>query len=280
MEFFPFTKLLESLIRWAHVMFAILWVGNSFLFNYLDYKLEKNKKNKEIGGEKMLIHSGSYYYLAKYKGVPKKLFTELIVFKYQSYLTFLTGVLLLILIYYSNAGILMVDKKVMDITPTTAVIISVLSVILVWLIYDNICKSKLKNYKTIFYLLLIIMAVIVAYISTEIFSKSYSYLHFGIVCGSVMFFNVFFRIIPNQKQLAVLNKKGKYDLNLSIDAKNRSIMNNLLTYITLWVMLSGHMSYLRMHQYNWIILVVIFIVSLGVRHYFNLRAQNKIKSLL
>jgi len=40
MEYVPYTiKWLELILRWGHVLFAILWVGNSFLFNYLDNKL-------------------------------------------------------------------------------------------------------------------------------------------------------------------------------------------------------------------------------------------------
>ena len=41
MDILPYTlKWLEIVLRWSHVLFAILWVGNSFLFNYLDNKIE------------------------------------------------------------------------------------------------------------------------------------------------------------------------------------------------------------------------------------------------
>ena len=61
MEFIPYTlKWLELILRWGHVLFAILWVGNSFLFNYLDNKLNKNISSDDIDAEGYLIHSGYY----------------------------------------------------------------------------------------------------------------------------------------------------------------------------------------------------------------------------
>ena len=104
MEFLPhITKWIEILLRWSHVMFAILWVGNSFLFNYLDNKLEKNTISKEVDAEGILQHSGWFYRVERLNVVPGKFSKNLIIFKWQSYLTFITGMLLLIIIYYVNS---------------------------------------------------------------------------------------------------------------------------------------------------------------------------------
>ena len=104
MEYLPYTlKWLELLLRWGHVLFAILWVGNSFLFNYLDNKLNKNISNEDIDGEGYLMHSGFYYKLTRLKkSPPNDYLNKLIIFKWQSYLTFITGMLLLIIVYYYN----------------------------------------------------------------------------------------------------------------------------------------------------------------------------------
>ena len=49
MEFLNYSmKWLELILRCGHVLFAILWVGNSFLFNYLDNKLNKNITSDDI----------------------------------------------------------------------------------------------------------------------------------------------------------------------------------------------------------------------------------------
>ena len=127
-------KWLIALLRWSHVFFAITWVGNSYLFNYLDNKLQKNSKSEETDADGILQHSGYYYKLTRYHGAPKEIPKNLIIFKWQSYLTFITGMLLLIVIYYANAKILMLDKRVNEnITPLIGIGISVFSIIVSWL---------------------------------------------------------------------------------------------------------------------------------------------------
>ena len=155
MEFIPYTlKWLELILRWGHILFAILWVGNSFLFNYLDNKLNKDISSEDIDGEGYLMHSGYYYKLLRLKkSPPSQYLNNLVIFKWQSYLTFVTGILLLGVIYYYNSGVLMVDKRVLVLSPFTAISYSVLSLILSWVIYDSLCKSSLIKNNFLFSLL-------------------------------------------------------------------------------------------------------------------------------
>ncbi len=228
MELLPYTlKWFEVLLRWSHVLFAILWVGNSFLFNYLDNKLEKNTTSKEVDADGILQHSGWFYRVERLNVAPEKFSKNLIIFKWQSYLTFITGMLLLIIIYYVNAKILMIDKRV----------------------NENI----------------------------TIYGPRFAFLSVGVILGCIMFFNVFFVIIPNGKNITglALNNE-KFDLNLSISAKTRSVHNNIITFLVLFVMLSGHASFIWISQNNWIILSFLAIILGLIRYYFNLRAKKKI----
>jgi len=276
MELLPYTlKWFEVLLRWSHVLFAILWVGNSFLFNYLDNKLEKNTTSKEVDTDGILQHSGWFYRVERLNVAPEKLSKNLIIFKWQSYLTFITGMLLLIIIYYANSKILMIDKRVNEnITPLMGIGISIFSILGSWLIYDLICKSKLINNKIIFPVVLLIIGTIISFSLTKIFGSRFAFLSVGVILGCIMFFNVFFVIIPNGKNIT-LNKE-KFDLNLSISAKTRSVHNNIITFLVLFVMLSGHYSFIWISQYNWIILSFLAIILGLIRHYFNLRAKKKI----
>ena len=165
MELLPYTlKWFEVLLRWSHVMFAILWIGNSFLFNYLDNKLEKNTTSEEVNAEGILQHSGWFYRVERLNVAPEKFSKNLIIFKWQSYLTFITGILLLIIIYYANAKILMIDKSVNEnITPLMGIVISIFSIIGSWLIYDLICKSKLINNKIILPVVLLIIVAVISF---------------------------------------------------------------------------------------------------------------------
>ncbi len=277
MEYLTYAlKWLELLLRWGHVLFAILWVGNSFLFNYLDNKLNKNISSEDIDGEGYLMHSGYFYKLTRLKKSPPiNYLKHLVIFKWQSYLTFITGMLLLAIVYYYNSGILMVDKRVLEISPLYAIAISILSLVLSWFIYDLLCKSNLINNNILFNFIILVLLVLVSFGLTKLFGPKFAFLSVGLIIGTNMFGNVFTVIIPNQMNIINSSKKNeKFDDRLSLAAKQRSIHNNYSTFLVLFIMLSGHYSFIVYHKYNWLILSLIAIISVAARHYFNLRGRN------
>ena len=277
MDLIPYTlKWLELILRWGHVLFAILWVGNSFLFNYLDNKLNKSISSNDIDGEGYLMHSGYYYKLTRLKkSPPLEYLNSLVIFKWQSYLTFVTGILLLIIIYYYNSAVLMVDKRVLEITSFNAILISVLSLVISWFIYDLLCKSKVIKNNLLFASIIFVLLVLVSFVLTKIFGPKFAFLSVGLIIGSNMFGNVFTVIIPNQKNIINSSLKNeKFDTSLSLAAKQRSIHNNYSTFLVLFIMLSGHYSFIVYHKYNWLILCAVALISATARHFFNLRGKN------
>ena len=285
MDFLPYImKWLELILRWGHVLFAILWVGNSFLFNYLDNKLNKSISSSTIDGEGYLMHSGYFYKLTRLKkSPPVNYLRSLVIFKWQSYLTFVTGILLLFVIYYYNSGILMVNKKVLEISPTYAVLISIFSLYFYWLVYDFLCKSSIIKNNILFILIAFFLLLLTSFGLTKIFTAKFAFLSVGLILGTNMFGNVFTVIIPNQMNIIKSSLKNKkIDSSLSLAAKQRSIHNNYSTFLVLFIMLSGHYSFVVYHKYNWLILCSIAIISATARHYFNLRGRkiNKISILV
>ena len=277
MEFIPYTlKWLELILRWGHVLFAILWVGNSFLFNYLDNKLNKNISSDDIDGEGYLMHSGYYYKLLRLKkSPPLEYLNNLVIFKWQSYLTFVTGILLLIIVYYYNSEILMVDKRVLELTSLNAILISIISLVISWFIYDFLCKSKIIKNNILFITIIFILLTLASFGLTKIFGPKFAFLSVGLIIGSNMFGNVFTVIIPNQKNIINSSLKNeKFDNSLSLAAKQRSIHNNYSTFLVLFIMLSGHYSFIVYHKYNWLILCLVALISATARHFFNLRGKN------
>jgi uncharacterized membrane protein len=277
MEFLPYTmKWLELILRWGHVLFAILWVGNSFLFNYLDNKLNKNISSNDIDGEGYLMHSGFYYKLTRLKkSPPLDYLNRLVIFKWQSYLTFVTGILLLAVVYYYNSGVLMVDKRVLLIPPSYAIGISLLSLVISWFVYDLLCKSNLIKNNILFISTIIILLILVSFGLTKLFGPKFAFLSVGLIIGTNMFGNVFTVIIPNQMNIINSSKKNEqFDSSLSLAAKQRSIHNNYSTFLVLFIMLSGHYSFIVYHKYNWLILCLVGLISGMARHYFNLRGRN------
>jgi len=252
-------------------------VGTSFTFNYLDNKLPTILKEEDIEASGILQHSGYYYKLTRFQGPPTEIPKNVIISKYTSYLTFLSGLALLIMIYYMNADILMIDKRVNEnITPLMAILISIGSIVASWIIYDLICKSKLTNNKNILPFLLLIIGTAISFGLTKIYGSRFAFLQVGIILGSLMTMNVFFVIAPNGRKIAyaALNKTI-FDLNLSLKAKQRSVHNNIITLLVLFIMLSGHASFIWVSKYNWLFLVILAIIFGTIQHYVNLKNKKE-----
>jgi len=222
------------------------------------------------------MHSGYYYKLTRLKkSPPLEYLKSLVIFKWQSYLTFVTGILLLIIIYYYNSTVLMVDKRVLEITSFNAILISILSLVISWFIYDLLCKSKIIKNNLLFVSIIFVLLVLVSFVLTKIFGPKFAFLSVGLIIGSNMFGNVFTIIIPNQKNIINSSLKNeKFDTSLSLAAKQRSIHNNYSTFLVLFIMLSGHYSFIVYHKYNWLILCVVALISATARHFFNLKGKN------
>ena len=109
---------------------------------------------------------------------------------------------------------------------------------------------------------------------TKLFGPKFAFLSVGLIIGTNMFGNVFTVIIPNQMNIISSSKNEKFDNSLSLAAKQRSIHNNYSTFLVLFIMLSGHYSFIVYHKYNWLILSIIALISVAARHYFNLRGRN------
>ena len=169
----------------------------------------------------------------------------------------------------------MVDKRVLQISPLYAILISVLSLVVSWFVYDFLCKSKLINNNILFISIIFILLIIVSFSFTKIFGPKFAFLSVGLIIGTNMFGNVFTVIIPNQTNIINSSKKNeKFDTSLSLAAKQRSIHNNYSTFLVLFIMLSGHYSFIVYHKYNWLILCLFALILGAARHYFNLRGRN------
>ena len=169
----------------------------------------------------------------------------------------------------------MIDKRVLQISPLYAILISIASLLVSWFIYDLLCKSKLINNNFLFSLIIFILLIAISFIFTKIYGPKFAFLSVGLIIGTNMFGNVFTVIIPNQMNIINSSKRNeKFDLSLSLAAKQRSIHNNYSTFLVLFIMLSGHYNFIVYHKYNWLILSLVALISVAARHYFNLRGRN------
>tara|TARA_B100001142_G_scaffold98377_1_gene100363 strand:- start:7347 stop:8564 length:1218 start_codon:yes stop_codon:yes gene_type:complete len=257
--------------RWLHVITAIAWIGSSFYFIALDLSLQKNAAlPKDVHGEEWQVHGGGFYHIQKYLVAPAELPKHLTWFKWESYATWMSGFALMCIVYYAGADLYLIDRNLWDVEPWVAITTSLGSIIISYLIYDLLCKSKLGQKPTLLMVLLYLILVIAAWGYTQIFTGRAAFLHLGAITATIMSCNVFIVIIPNQKLVVadLINNKTP-DPKYGKIAKLRSTHNNYLTLPVIFLMLSNHYPLAFGTEYNWVIASLVFLMGVTIRHYFN-----------
>ncbi len=116
------TEWLNLLLRWGHMIAGIAWIGTSFYFIALDFSLRKPAGMPPgVSGEAWEVHGGGFYHVRKYLSAPETLPEHLIWFKWEAYLTWVTGFLLLVAQYYIDANAYLIDPAVLALAPWQAI---------------------------------------------------------------------------------------------------------------------------------------------------------------
>ena len=264
-------------VRWLHVTTAIAWIGSSFYFIALDLGLRRDRALASgADGEEWQVHGGGFYHIQKFLVAPASLPEHLTWFKWESYATWLSGFVMLVLVYYLGADLYLVDPSVLDLPIWAAILISLGSLSIGWLIYDALCKSPIGNNNTRLMVLLYIVLVAMAWGYTQVFSGRAALLHLGAFTATIMSANVFLIIIPNQKVVVADLRAGRApDPKYGKVAKQRSTHNNYLTLPVLFLMLSNHYPLAFASDYNWLIASLVFLMGVTIRHYFNTHHARK-----
>ncbi|MFO0991318.1 MAG: urate hydroxylase PuuD [Hyphomicrobiales bacterium] len=262
------------LLRWAHVIAGISWIGTSFYFIALDFSLRsRTGLPSGVGGEAWEVHGGGFYHVQKYLTAPGKLPDHLIWFKWEAYLTWVSGFLLLIVLYYFNASTYLIDTAIMPLQPWQAIAISVGGIAAGWLIYDALCRSPLGDKTGWLATLLLLLILIAAYGFTHVFSGRGAMINVGAFIGTIMAANVFMVIIPNQRKItAALLRGEKPDAKLGATGKQRSLHNTYLTLPVLLMMISNHYPMISDQRLTWV-LIGLVIVSGALARYFLVRTE-------
>lgn len=270
-EFAIFWDWLDFAVRWLHVITAIAWIGSSFYFIALDLGLRRAPDLPEgVQGEEWQVHGGGFYHIRKYNVAPEGMPDHLTWFKWESYATWLSGFVLLCIVYYAGADLFLIDRAVLDISAATAIAISLVSVGAGWVIYDLTCKSPLGRNGAALMVILFGVLVAMAWFYAQVFSGRAALLHLGVFTATIMSANVFLIIIPNQTIVVADLKAGRRpDPKYGVVAKQRSTHNNYLTLPVLFLMLSNHYPLAFATEYNWVIASLVFLMGVTIRHYFN-----------
>lgn len=267
------SELVHLVVRWVHLIAGIMWIGNSMLFNWIDRNLEKPEgAKKNLVGEIWMVHSGGFYSMEKKFLEPGEMPKTLHWFKWQNGITWLSGISLLILLYYMSAKSMMIDPDVAQISGQTAVLLSLGVLGGAFFAYDFLWRSAIGRRPTLATWLSLAVVLVASGIYFHYFSGRAAYMHVGVLLGTLMTGNVWFVIMPSQRELIAATNEGREQSEkISYQAKQRSVHNNYMTFPLLFIMLSGHFPSTFSHPKNWLILLVLAFGSAGIRHLMNVR---------
>jgi uncharacterized membrane protein len=268
---------LEFGVRWLHVITAIAWIGSSFYFIALDLGLYRDRKLPSgADGEEWQVHGGGFYHIQKYLVAPENMPDGLIWHKWQSYWTWISGFVLLVLVYYLGAKFYLIDPNVVDLAIWQAVGLSLASLAFGWVAYTVLCNVFVNANQTVLMVALFVVLVAMAWFYTHVFTGRAALLHLGAFTATLMSGNVFFVIIPNQKIVVADLIAGRTpDAKYGKIAKQRSTHNNYLTLPVIFLMLSNHYPLAFASEWNWVIASLVFLMGVTIRHWFNTHHARK-----
>lgn len=264
---------LSLLGRWVHLITGIAWIGASFYFVWLDNHLtvptDETLLGKGVGGELWAVHGGGFYNAQKYRLAPEALPRSLHWFYWEAYSTFLSGFFLLALLYYAQAEIYLIDPRVVALNKPEAIAISVGLIIGGWLVYDALCRSALARRPAWLGVVIVLLSCGAAYGLCNLFSGRGAFIQFGAMLGSIMVANVFFVIIPGQREMVRAKREGRNpDPAAGLRGKLRSVHNTYFTLPVLFTMVSNHYALTFGARYNWLVLIGICAAGALLRVYF------------
>lgn len=259
---------IEYLLRFSHLVAGIAWIGSSFYFIWLDSAfVPPEVPRRNVEGEVFMVHGGFYYQVEKRKFYPGELPKVLHWFKWEATLTWFTGFLLLIYLYFLRGASLLTDPRVLPLTQFQAVGLSLLIIAGAWILYDTIWNPRFMKSKAVSTALSLILMVGLIYGLTRIFSGRGAFILTGAVFGSAMLLNVWVRILPGQAKMLKEAQAGKIpDYSLSLKSKARSVHNTYFIFPVLFIMLSNHYPAIYSHPLNWLLLILLSVSGALTRH--------------
>jgi uncharacterized membrane protein len=275
------------LLRWAHVVVAIAWIGSSFYFVFLDSSLtpptDPALKARGVDGELWAVHGGGFYNPQKYLVAPKSLPPHLHWFYWESYSTWLTGFALLTVVYLANASTFLIDKSVHDWSPPAAIATALALLAAYWLLYDQICRrfgerdGRVGGDRTVG-LLVAVVTVGAAWLACQLFAGRAAFVLVGAMLATAMSANVFFWIIPGQRKVIAQMRAGQpVDPIHGQRGKQRSVHNTYFTLPVVVAMLSNHYGWLHQGPHNWAVLVLLMAAGALIRHSFVVRHRARVQ---
>lgn len=271
-DFYVLWEWVEFVVCWLYVIIVIVWIGLLFYFIVLDFGLYCDCNFVSgVDGEEWQVYGGGFYYVQKYLIVLDKMFLDLVWFKWESYLMWLLGFVLLVIVYYIGGDLYLIDLVKVDISVLQGVMIFVVLFGFGWVVYDQLCKSCLGENSIGLMLLLFVILIGMVWFYMQVFMGCVVLLYFGVFIVIFMSGNVFFIIMFSQWIVVVDLIVGcKLDVKFGKIVKQCSIYNNYLMLLVIFLMLLNYYLLVFVSDYNWIIVSFVFLMGVIIWYYFNI----------
>jgi len=273
---------LGLLVRWAHIVVGIAWIGASFYFVWLDDHLEPPKENPGrdgVAGELWAVHGGGFYRAEKFRLAPPQMPETLHWFKWEAYWTWFTGFALLMIVYYAGAELYLIDASRMAMTKWQAIGLGLGCLVAGLVAYEVLCRSPLGKSDAALAAVLFIVLCAAAWGLTQVFSGRGAFIHYGAILGTIMVANVAHVIIPGQRRMVQAMAAGRApDPRDGQMGKQRSVHNTYFTLPVIFTMISSHYAFTFGSAWNWLVLVALTASGALIRVWFVLRHKGSAPS--
>ncbi len=257
---FDWNEWLNIIVRWVHVFAGILWIGTTYFFTWLDgrfHELMEGAKRGKSDDKVWMVHSGGFYVVEK-QSMPSMMSTKLHWFKWEAAITWISGMILLVLVYY--AGGMLVDAMFNEMI---SILIGLGMLVATWFVYDFLWNSKLAENEKLCVAVSFLLSSVAIFAFTKFFGGRTAYIHAGAMFGTIMTANVWVRILPAQRKMVSALQRGEHpDLTLGARAKMRSKHNTFMIVPVVFIMISNHYPVASYgSEYNWLILCALVLLG-------------------
>jgi uncharacterized membrane protein len=259
---------LDLVLRWFHVMAGISWIGGSLYLLWLD-RIFSNPERAAKGehGEPWLIDLAGSLLVEKLGLGPEGLPKTHIWFKRETTLTWVSGILLLVMLANLPGGGLLTDGGGEPINALAGAAIIALQIVLYWACYDLLWRAPSIRQPVVLGIATYAVFVATAWGLCQVFSGRSAFVLLGASLGSLMMGNVWFRILPALKEMAEARAANRTaDAAIIGRARMRAMHNSYLIFPTVVLMLSNHYPAIYGDQYNWIVLALLLAAFISMRH--------------